>query len=74
MFRPAPMRKSLHCRADETTLSGVDGSRFFCFRAKQTERRWLGVHRSWIIRRLVSYVYVTNIMKYYGINNSKISR
>ena len=53
MFRPAPMRTSLHCRADETTLSGVDGSRFFCFRAKQTERRWLGVHRSWIIRRLV---------------------
>ena len=72
MFRPAPMRKSMHCRADETTLSGVDGSRFFCFRAKQTERRWLGVHRSWIIRRLVSDV--TSIV-IASINTiSKISR
>jgi hypothetical protein len=48
MFRPAPMRKWQHFRAQkswhDTTLSRKP---FFCFsslRAKQARRRWFGVH------------------------------
>ena len=55
MFRPAPMRKWQHFRAQkswhDTTLSRKP---FFCFsslRAKQARRRWFGVNEQTIVFR-----------------------